>query len=605
MTLALVVAYLLRFEFLLPEAERTALLVQLPLVVALQLTTLHFLGVNSFVWRYIGLAEITAFAKAALISMVVLVAVRFGLPDSLATWKTPFSVILFDTALAYGGVLALRVSRRLDFERIQRRRRSPEQAPGSALLIGAGSAGVATAREIHRHPEMGIVIEGFVDDDSVKQGSRIHGIPVIGTTQDLAELVPQLGIEQVIVTLGDAEPADMRRIAGICEAIPIRALVIPGLHEVIGGKVEIRRMRDIAIEDLLGRQQVALDSKSLQDFLQGKVVLVTGGGGSIGSELARQVLGYSPEKLILVERSEAALFEIDRELRDSPMVVSVIADSGDRARISSVLAEHRPQVVFHAAAYKHVSLMEENVREAVRNNVLGTASLAQCCAEAEVAAFVLISTDKAVRPTSIMGATKRVAELTIQAYAQTVATRFVAVRFGNVLGSTGSVVPIFRQQIDQGGPVTVTHPEVERYFMTPSEAAQLVLQAGAIGESGQILILDMGNPVRIVDLAEDMIRLSGLKPHHDIAIEFTGLRAGEKLEEELSLAGEQMERTLHPKISNGRIEPVDADWFFERFEQLKDLSETASSEVLRAALAEVVPESSLLDTDLEPAALAQ
>ncbi len=551
-------------------------------------------GVYNFVWRYVGFTDLRAFARANILSVSFFLALRLGLPERFQDWRIPISVILINAALAFGSLLTMRVVRRWDFERSQQSLRRLEEPPERVLLIGAGQGGVTAAREIRRHPEMGLQIAAFVDDDPSKVGTRIHDVPVIGTTDDLPDLLPDLEIERAIVTVGDASHADMRRIVEICESVPIRAQVIPDFHEVIAGKAEIRRVRDIAIEDLLGRQPVELDLVSLNDFLSGKHVWITGAGGSIGSELSRQVLTFTPARLTLVERSEAALFEIVRELGEQPGVTSSIADVGDRDRLDVLMSRGLPDVVFHAAAYKHVGLMESNVREAVRNNSLGTATLARCCTDHGVPAMVLISTDKAVRPSSVMGATKRIAELAVQALAENNITRFVAVRFGNVLGSTGSVVPIFRDQIDQGGPLTITHPDVERYFMTPSEAAQLVLQAGAIGESGEILILDMGEPVRIVDLAEDMIRLSGLKPHDDIAIEYIGLRPGEKLREELSLDREEMDGTQHPKIFIGRIDRVNADRLVEYLDHLNEICSSGTEAQLRQALASFLPEATLI-----------
>ncbi len=596
---SLVVAYLLRFEFDITTTESRALLIQLPLVVGLQLAALHLAGVNSFVWRYIGMAELAAFSKAAIASATILVALRLGLPDALSVLRIPLSVILIDTTLAFGGALGLRVVRRWEFERRQALGRPAAGESTRVLLLGAGMAGVAAAREIQRHPECGLMVEGLIDDDPAKQRSRIQGVPVIGTTTDLPEIVEQRGVDQVIVTLGDASPAEVRRIAALCEDSRVPFRVIPDLHEVLGGRVEIRRLRDLAIEDLLGRQQVDLDHESLREFLYQRHVWVTGAGGTIGSELARQALRLEPAKLTLIEHSETALFNVLQEFNADERVSSWIADVRDLQRVNDLMADDRPDVVLHAAAYKHVSLMEDNVRESVRNNALATDTLAQCCLGHEVSAMVLISTDKAVNPTSVMGATKRLAELVVQSHADDGPTRFVAVRFGNVLGSSGSVVPIFRKQIDRGGPVTVTDPRVERYFMTPREAAQLVLQAGAIGESGQILILDMGEPVRIAALAEDMIRLAGLTPHEDIEVVFTGLRKGEKLSEELTFPHELLDDTIHPKIHCGRLDAIDRGTLRRDLEQLKELTESGTTAELRHFLQAILATDPPVDQAVE------
>ena len=384
----------------------------------------------------------------------------------------------------------------------------------------------------------------------------------------------------MILTIVEASRNDTRRILEICEQVPVRVRVIPGLYEVLEGRIEFSRIRDVDIEDLLGRETVELESEALEQLLTDKTVLVTGAGGSIGAELARHVLRYRPQRLVLVERSEFALFEVDRNLRSRPAdcpIFCELVDVADGPRMREVFGRHQPDVVLHAAAHKHVPMMEYHPAEAIRNNTLATASLARLAGETGSESFVMISTDKAVRPTSIMGASKRVAEIAVQNQSrQHPDTRFLAVRFGNVLGSTGSVVPLFREQIAAGGPVTVTHPSVTRFFMTPVEAAQLVLQAGAIGKSGEILILDMGEPVSIADLAKDMIRLSGLKPFEDIDIVYTGLRPGEKLYEELELKGENIAKTRHPKIFVGRIAPLAAervDFCLRRLSELADENE--------------------------------
>jgi FlaA1/EpsC-like NDP-sugar epimerase len=362
------------------------------------------------------------------------------------------------------------------------------------------------------------------------------------------------------------------------------------------GKVQVTRIRSVQIEDLLGREPVYLDEEQLGQFLAGKRVMVTGAGGSIGSELARQVARFHPSRLLLVERAEFALFEIDGDLRRTRPeidVVPLVADVCDEARMRMLLSEHKPQILLHAAAHKHVPLMESNPGEAIKNNILATRMLGELAGEHQVEAFVLISTDKAVRPTSIMGASKRVAELAIQDLGKRYPTRYVAVRFGNVIGSAGSVVPIFREQIRRGGPVTVTHPEMRRYFMTIPEASQLVLQAGAMGEGGEILILDMGKPVRILDLAEEMITLTGLRPYVDMAIDFTGLRPGEKLFEELELSGEQIAKTRHPKIYIGKLNAYPSEEVERALRYLEELARDGDGTAVRKFLNSILPEASL------------
>jgi FlaA1/EpsC-like NDP-sugar epimerase len=597
---AFVLAYLLRFDFRVPADVALAALGQLPYVVLVQLVAFLGFGIYSFIWRYVGLADLPAFLKAAVWATAPLVLLRLGLPDSLGQWRVPLSVILIDAGLAFGGLLGLRVLRRSLYERYEARRRQNQAAPNGdqapVLLAGAGRAGVMVAKEIAARGDMGLRVVGFVDDDPEKLGSQIQGVKVLGTTENLPELVRRHGVDHVVITIADTSRLSIRRIVEICEQIPIKVRIVPGLYEIVQGNVAVSRIRDVEIEDLLGRAPVQLDTEELARFLSGRVVLVSGAGGSIGSELVRQIACFAPAALVLVERAEFALFEIEREVvRRFPAVrvVPVVADVGDATRLRAVLERERPRVVLHAAAHKHVPLMEENPAEAVKNNVLATAVLAELAGEVGVEAFVFLSTDKAVRPTSVMGASKRLGELVIQALDQRYATRYVAVRFGNVMGSTGSVIPIFREQIARGGPVTVTHPEMQRYFMTIPEAAQLVLQAGAMGQGGEIFILDMGRPVKIVDLAYDMITLSGLRPGEDIEITFTGLRPGEKLSEELALTGEQLVATRHPAISIGRLAVHPPAVIDQALAQLRVLCAGEQEDDVRLLLGSLLPEARL------------
>src|ERR1017187_4935861 len=557
---AFVAAYLLRFEFMLGPAERQRLIWQLPVVVLLQLLSQRVWGIYKFIWRYIGLSELRAFVGAALTCLAVMLAFRFGLPDGTPDFRVPISVTFIDVGLAFTGTLGIRVFRRMLFESGEREReeRGHQDATGDVrvLLVGAGKAGVMAAREIRGGAMPHLDVKGFLDDDVEKLGSVINGFRVLGTTAEIPRLVEDLGIDEIIITVARASRSQIRRIVSLCELTKAKGRIIPGLYEILGGKVNVSEIRNVQIEDLLGREAVKLDEKGLHAFLSGKTVMVTGAGGSIGSELVRQVVSFSPLRLLLVERSEYALYQIEEEMRrvwPTLNVVPLLADIGDGGRMRDLFGEYRPQVVIHAAAHKHVPLVESNVGEAGKNNVVGTLTTGELAGEFGAEAFVLVSTDKAVNPTSVMGATKRAAELVVQMLDRRFDTAFLAVRFGNVLGSTGSVVPKFREQIARGGPVTVTHPEMRRYFMTIPEAAQLVLQAGALGEGGEIFILDMGQPVKIVDLARDMIHLSGLTPGEDIEILFTGMRPGEKLFEELGTSADLVDRTRHEKIFVGKI----------------------------------------------------
>jgi FlaA1/EpsC-like NDP-sugar epimerase len=596
---AFTLAYLVRFDFLIPWQELPHLLVQLVFVVLIQFALLNLMGVYSFIWRYVGMAELKAFLKAALYSATPVLLMRLLVPESHQMYRVPLSIIFMDTVLAFGGVVSARVLRRNLYEAQEKRNRANGNGNGhrkSVLLIGAGRAGVMVASEIQNRTDMDLHIAGFIDDAPQKQGSVIHGVKVLGTSSDLPRLVHDLKIDHVIISVAQATRADFRRMLDICEKVPVKVRTIPGLYEILQGRVKLSRIRDVQIEDLLGREPVQLDEESMAAFLAGKVVMVTGAGGSIGSELAKQVARFQPSQLLLVERAEWALFGIDRSLRTNwPDLVSVplVADVGSELRMRAIFKQYKPQIVLHAAAHKHVPMMETNVTEAVRNNVLATSLLGELAGEFGVEAFVLISTDKAVRPSSIMGASKRVAELVIQNLDRRFDTCYVAVRFGNVIGSTGSVVPIFSDQIMKGGPVTVTHPEMMRYFMTIPEAAQLVLQAGALGKGGEIFVLDMGEPVRILDLAKAAITLSGLRPFVDIDIVFTGVRPGEKLHEELELTEENMSKTRHPKIFIGKIAEIPPEAISSALAQLSALSDHEHETDLRQLL------NDLLDAQLE------
>jgi len=605
---AFVFAYLLRFDFAPPEHEARVIYAQLPYVVLFQCAALMVAGVPSFIWRYVGMSEIKVFAKAAIASAIPVLILRIWLPEAFQMFRVPLSIIVVDTILAFGGVLGLRVLRRvLDEERSKRNRlRSLNGGNGHAkpvLLIGAGRAGMLTAREIQSRGNINLDIKGFVDDDPQKQGSVVQRVKVLGTTNDIPRLVRELGIDHVVVTFGEASRRDFRRILTICKQVPIKVRTIPGLFEILQGDVQVTRIRDIQIEDLLGRDQVHLDESSINGFLANKTVMVTGAGGSIGSELSRQIARFKPDQLLLVERAEGALFFIDRELREKwpgLNVAALVADVGDKTRMQTIFEQYRPHVVLHAAAHKHVPMMELNVSEAVKNNILATKFLGELSGKNGVESFVLISTDKAVRPSSVMGASKRMAELVVQNLNSTYQTRYVAVRFGNVIGSAGSVIPIFREQISRGGPITVTHPDMVRYFMTIPEATQLVLQAGAIGQGGEIFILDMGEPVRILDLAKETITLSGLRPFIDIEILFTGIRPGEKLFEELDAKDERLAKTRHPKIFIGQIATYPEEQVRGALRWLEVLARTGRSNKIRRILNDLLFDAQLeIETDGE------
>lgn len=562
---AFFIAYLPSINIQLDDFFFDIAIAQVSFVIFVQISTLFLLGAYSIIWRYISISDLRVFLYAAFVSGGILLALRLLLPfTAFSLWQIPISVILIDTFLAFGGLLALRVLRRILYEFSDGSRVFGVRRPikrKRTLLIGAGRTGATLAREISGRADAELDIYGFIDDDPRSKGGRVSGFKVLGPTDELARFVEEIDVEQVVITLDHAHGKEVRRIVDLCSEIGVKARIVPSLNEIAAGKVSTTRLRDVEIDDLLGREPVSLETENLAALLAGKTVMVTGAGGSIGAELVRQISNFRPGRILLVERAEYALFEIAREFesKESAEVVPLIADVCDEARMRQIFERYRPEIVFHAAAHKHVSLMESNAVESVKNNTFATQLLGSLAGEFGATDFVFISTDKAVNPTSVMGASKRLAEIAVQDLNRRFETHFIAVRFGNVLGSAGSVVPIFRDQIRAGGPVTVTDPEMTRYFMTIPEACQLVMQAGALGTGGEIFILDMGQPIRILDLAKDMIRLSGYVPFEDIDIVFSGIRKGEKLFEELEMTGENMTKTRHPKIFIGNIAAFSAE----------------------------------------------
>lgn len=424
-----------------------------------------------------------------------------------------------------------------------------------ALIVGAGDAGAIVVKELTKHTELKVIPVAMIDDDPIKQNKVIYGVKVVGFTKDIGKIVKKIAIEEIIIAMPSCTKSKIKEIINYSKETKCSIKILPGVYEFLDGTASIKHIRDVKIEDLLGREEVNLDVNLICEYLCDKVVLITGGAGSIGSELCRQMARYNPKQLILLDFNENGVFEMEYELKKrypKLNLESLVGSIRDYPRIQSIFSEYRPHVVFHAAAHKHVPLMEKNPLEAVKNNVLGTKNLAQSASQFKVERFILISTDKAVNPSNVMGASKRAAELILQMTDMRSETKFASVRFGNVLGSNGSVIPIFKKQIAEGGPVTVTDPNMTRYFMTISEAVQLVIQAGSMVQGGEIFVLDMGEPVKILDLARDMIRLSGYEPDIDIPIKIVGMRPGEKLHEELFTTEEQLETTLHDKIFRGK-----------------------------------------------------
>jgi FlaA1/EpsC-like NDP-sugar epimerase len=580
---AVVSAFLLRFDFTVPAQERPHLLAAICVFVPAKIFAFYFFKMDRGWWRYASIHDVVRLVAANLAGSIL---GCFALP-----WLTPQgfprSIYPLDFMLCLGMTAGVRVAVRLAYEFSRLPNLSVRKR---TLIYGAGDAGVALLREVQQNPALSYEIVGFIDDAPAKVGSFIHRVRVLGNGAVLSYIVAAQNIETVLIAMPSATGTEMTSILKLCRDAGVSYKTVPGLAEIIEGNGLAAQIRDVAVEDLLGRNPVHLEEGQIRGSLQGKVVLVTGAAGSIGSELCRQIARFHPAGIVGFEIAESPLFEIDREMRQTFPQVPFYPEIGsiqNRARLDEVLRQYKPSVIYHAAAYKHVPLMEAHIFEAMENNVFGTYNVAVAAAEHGVEDFVMISSDKAVRPTNIMGATKRIAELLLLAL-QNGQTKYSAVRFGNVLGSNGSVIPIFKKQIAAGGPVTVTHPDMRRFFMTIPEACQLVLQAAVIAEGGQICVLDMGEPVKIVDLARNLILLSGLKPDEDIKIQFTGMRPGEKLYEELSTLLEDTAPTAHEKIriyaGNGMPEGDVEMWLL----CLREACETRDAGRLVVALKEIV-----------------
>ncbi|MBA2661993.1 MAG: polysaccharide biosynthesis protein [Bradymonadaceae bacterium] len=549
-TAAYLSAFLVRFDFHIPTNFREPMWEGLAALLLVKMTVFALFKMFQGWWKYVSLYDVIALAQALALATLAFLLVNTFLIEPV---MYPRSIYLLDFLLALmfiGGARgSLRIMREATVHRASRTKKSV-----NIIIVGAGDTGETLVREINKNRNLAYRPLAFLDDDTYKHGLRIHGVPVLGKISDLPELAEKYGVEQIIIAMPSASREQIRCVIETARQARIETRILPAVEAILDGNVSINHLREVSINDLLGREPVKLDTYAIGRFIEGATVLVTGAGGSIGAELCRQVLRFNPKHVVMVDCAETPLFFINRELGGlyDDRVTPFVANVTDLERMRIIFAAHRPDVVIHAAAYKHVPMMEQNPCEAVKNNVGGTQNVADLAAEFKAKTFVLISTDKAVNPTSIMGATKRVTELYVRHLnASHPDTKFCAVRFGNVLGSNGSVIPIFRDQIQRGGPVTVTHPEMTRYFMTIPEAVQLVLQAASFNSPSELFILDMGEPVKIADLARDMIRLSGLS-ETEIPIVFSGIRPGEKLFEELALSEECVDRTDHKKIFTGK-----------------------------------------------------
>lgn len=544
-SIALYLAFLLRFDFSVPPLQLELFWECLLVVMIVKPLVFVVTGFYNSLWRYASVQDAIEIFKGVTLSSTLAVSAVFFLRQFT---PIPRSIFVLDWFLLFALLAASRLLWRIWRETYVVSRSS--EGPRT-LIVGAGEAGSLLFKEIRRQPHAAYSVCGFVDDDPEKKGMKLHGIPVLGASKQLKSLIVANDIEDVIIAMPSADGKTIRSIIDSCKNANVTFKTLPSIGELIDGTLTISQIKNVEIEDLLGRDPVVLDRELIGGYLSGKRVLVSGAGGSIGSEICRQVAQFGPAKLILLDQAETPLYEIEKELiaRFPKMrILPLVADVRDRGKIMLAFEEFAPEVVFHAAAYKHVPMMEYNPAQAVLNNVFGSRNIADAAHQFKAGNLVMISTDKAVNPTNVMGTTKRAAEIYIQALSRISCTRFTTVRFGNVLGSNGSVIPLFKEQIANGGPVTVTDKRVIRYFMTIPEATQLVLQAGSMGSGSEILLLDMGEPVRIIDLAEELIRLSGLTPYEDIDIVVTGLRPGEKLFEELLIDGEGVLPTAHDKI---------------------------------------------------------
>lgn len=600
-------ALLLRFDFNIPQEYMVFFKLSIIPVVIITLVANKFFNLYNSIWKYASIEELISIIYSVSLANVIFVIYSYFVNYKFLEnryYRFPFSVHIIFWILSVVALGGTRFTYRVIegnsrdkgsiktlgslviSETVEKNDEDGESKPidKNLLIIGAGDASALLIKEIKRHKDLNYDIVGLIDDDASKKGKLINGIEVIGGREKILYVCEKKAVEEIILSIPSADLQTKREIVNICRRTKCKLKTIPGLYEIIDGKVSITKLRDVNIEDLLGREEVKLNNENINKYIKDKTILVTGGGGSIGSELCRQIAKFNPKKLIILDIYENNVYDVQMELNSNHPELAkdiIIASIRDTKRMQEVFRTYRPDVVFHAAAHKHVPLMEENPAEAIKNNIIGTYNVLKCCDEFKVKKFVQISTDKAVNPTNIMGATKRFCEIMVQAFDKVSDTEYVAVRFGNVLGSNGSVIPLFKKQIAHGGPVTVTHPEINRFFMTIPEAAQLVIQAGAIAHGGEIFVLDMGQPVKIVDLARDLITLSGYKPDVDIKIQYTGLRPGEKLYEELLMNEIALTSTEHDKIFIEKPIEFNMDFVEKSIEQFKNVYQMSKPEIFK------------------------
>jgi FlaA1/EpsC-like NDP-sugar epimerase len=591
-TIFLYFALLLRFDFNIPKEYIVFFKVSIVPVILITLLCNRIFHLYDYIWKYASVDELISIVYSVSLSNVIFIVysyfVNYKLIENMY-YRFPATVHIIFWLLSIGSLGGTRFIYRI----VGRNTNGIDDSDKKSrvLIVGAGDAGSMLIKEIKKHKTLNYDIIGLIDDDLSKIGQVINGIRIIGTRDDILRICKDSKVEEIFIALPSVSFQERKEIYNICKKTGCKLKTLPGIYEIINGNVNISQLRDVDINDLLGRAPIKLNNENINKYINDKVVLVTGGGGSIGSELCRQIVKFNPKKLIILDIYENNAYELEMELKskypDLDLEV-VIASIRDFNRLKEIFSKYNPYVVFHAAAHKHVPLMEGNPAEAIKNNIIGTYNVVKCSDMYKVKRFVQISTDKAVNPTNVMGATKRFCEKIIQAFDKESETEYVAVRFGNVLGSNGSVIPLFKKQIKEGGPVTVTHPEINRFFMTIPEAAQLVIQAGAMAKGGEIFVLDMGEPVKIVDLARDLIRLSGLKPDEDIKIQYTGLRPGEKLYEELLMDEVALTSTEHEKIFVEKPMEFDVDYVEKSINEFKEVIYKEKEDIIKL-LQEKVP----------------
>jgi len=598
-------AHLLRFDFRIAGQPLSIFLKALPIVLITKLICFNFFDLYRGMWRYTSINDLLNVIKASTLSSLIIVFIIL-LQTRFADFSR--SVFVIDWCLSILFIAGFRLSVRFYFEFLGDGRfkngikeflnRFLSKNTGSKkrlIIIGAGNCGEKIFRELRDNASLKYDVIGFLDDHPTKIGKKIHGLPVMGPVSKIKEVAEQTGADSALIAIPSVNSGQMRNIIDHCNKSGIEFKTIPGMGELIDGRVSVKSIRDVAYRDLLGRDLIKLNEKKIGGYLKGQTVLVTGAGGSIGSELCRQICRFLPDTILLYERAESPLYEIDLELKknfEHINVVPVLADVRNKKELESVFRQYSPHTIFHAAAYKHVPMLELQPWKAVENNIQGTLNMVETARTSGAKSFVFVSTDKAVRPANIMGASKRVAEMLVQCQNghNKSGTRFMTVRFGNVVGSVGSVIPLFKKQIEKGGPVTVTHPEVTRYFMTIPEACQLILQAGSMGNGSEIFLLEMGSPIKISDMAKDLIRFSGFEPEIDVKIEYIGLRPGEKLYEELITEGEGVVPTDHDKIMMLKGNYCDINLLNDKINELVNLADVRNEDKIKAKLKEIVPE---------------